>query len=314
MALLKNNNGASQFFVLIGLIILGLGLLAVTTFVLSGVYGFSIAELPILMKAQNPTILPYMKATMLIQAVLMFILPSVIFALVMHKNPFKFLGLQMPAVKWHWIAGVALLLLAFPFVGLIGKLNELIVPEYFKAASADYNSQMDMIIADMRANHNMTFMLFTAGFLAGLGEELLFRGCLQNLLIKFTKNPWIGILITAFIFSAIHFEFTGFIPRFALGVLLGAAYWYTSSLWVSIMGHAAFNMVSVLGTYFKIDTEATKVLTTNEYIALIVMGLISLGIVISVLYALIITSHTKFNAVYEISDKPKSDFENYFNS
>jgi hypothetical protein len=36
---------------------------------------------------------------------------------------------------------------------------------------------------------------------AGVGEELLFRGVLQRLFIKLFKNPWAGILVTAFIFS-----------------------------------------------------------------------------------------------------------------
>jgi membrane protease YdiL (CAAX protease family) len=92
-------------------------------------------------------------------------------------------------------------------------------------------------------------LLFISVF-AGIGEELFFRGILQRLLIRVTKNPWMGIILTAAIFSGIHFQFYGFLPRLLLGVLLGAIYWYSGSLWVAILAHFLYDAAIILLVYF----------------------------------------------------------------
>src|SRR5688572_32690696 len=66
-------------------------------------------------------------------------------------------------------------------------------------------------------------------------EEMLFRGALQRVVIHLTKNPWAGIIITAIVFSALHMQFQGFLPRMFMGIVLGALYWYSGSLWTSIL-------------------------------------------------------------------------------
>ncbi len=93
----------------------------------------------------------------------------------------------------------------------------------------------------------ITTLIVTA-LLAGIGEELLFRGILQKLFIQWTKNIHIGIFIAAFIFSAIHMQFFGFIPRLVLGVILGYLYIGSRNLWVPIVAHSLNNAWVVLFT------------------------------------------------------------------
>jgi membrane protease YdiL (CAAX protease family) len=88
--------------------------------------------------------------------------------------------------------------------------------------------------------------LLVVAVIPGIVEEMCFRGVLQRILIQLTKKPWLGIFIAAFIFSFLHFEFQGFLPRLFLGILLGAAYWYSGSLWTSILAHCFFNGIQVL--------------------------------------------------------------------
>jgi membrane protease YdiL (CAAX protease family) len=85
--------------------------------------------------------------------------------------------------------------------------------------------------------------------LAGVCEEFFFQGALQPLMMKWTKNPHIGILITALIFSALHFQFYGFIPRFVLGVYLGYLFFWSRSLWLPILAHVLHNALSILIDY-----------------------------------------------------------------
>ena len=59
--------------------------------------------------------------------------------------------------------------------------------------------------------------------------------------------------MTAFIFSFIHFQFYGFIPRLLLGALLGYALLWSGNIRYSMIMHGTNNALSVLlfylGTY-----------------------------------------------------------------
>jgi len=87
--------------------------------------------------------------------------------------------------------------------------------------------------------------------LPAIGEELLFRGLLQQYFIKLSKNAHIGIWITAIIFSAFHMQFFGFLPRMFLGLVLGYLFYYTNNLWYPIAFHFVNNALNVLFYYLK---------------------------------------------------------------
>ena len=102
--------------------------------------------------------------------------------------------------------------------------------------------------------------------MAGIGEELMFRGVIQKILIGWTKNIHLGILYTAIIFSAIHFQFYGFVPRMILGMVLGYLYIWSKSLWVPVIAHAINNALTVTFTpnTFNKGNELVKIVSNNE--------------------------------------------------
>ncbi len=85
--------------------------------------------------------------------------------------------------------------------------------------------------------------------LPAVGEEFIFRGILQNILISVSRKPWLSILISAAIFSAIHLQFEGFFPRMILGFLLGYMYLITHNIWVPILGHLVNNAFQLILQY-----------------------------------------------------------------
>ena len=91
--------------------------------------------------------------------------------------------------------------------------------------------------------------LLVIGLLAGIGEEYLFRGVLQPKLHRYTGNPHAGIWLAAIIFSAIHFQFYGFLPRMMLGALFGYLYYYSGSLVYPIIAHILNNAFTVAAVY-----------------------------------------------------------------
>ena len=83
----------------------------------------------------------------------------------------------------------------------------------------------------------------------GIGEELLFRGLLQNGLHRWTKNTHVAIWVSAFLFSAIHLQFYGLFPRMALGALFGYLYVWSGNLWYPIIAHITNNGLSLIVAY-----------------------------------------------------------------
>ncbi|WP_304236894.1 CPBP family intramembrane glutamic endopeptidase [Jiulongibacter sediminis] len=89
---------------------------------------------------------------------------------------------------------------------------------------------------------------------AGIGEELIFRGLIQRKLYKGLKNPHTAIWLAAFIFSAIHFQFYGFLPRLFLGAMFGYFFLWTGNLWVPIVAHIFNNGFAVV-MYYLANTQ-----------------------------------------------------------
>jgi membrane protease YdiL (CAAX protease family) len=83
--------------------------------------------------------------------------------------------------------------------------------------------------------------------IAGLSEEFFFRKMLQPRIISLTGNHHAGIWITAFIFSAIHLQFFGLIPRMALGALFGYYFCWTGNIWLPVLAHALNNALTLTG-------------------------------------------------------------------
>ena len=115
------------------------------------------------------------------------------------------------------------------------------------------------------------------GVLAAFGEELFFRGALQKTLQDWSKNAYVAIGVTAFLFSAIHLQFYGFLPRFLMGILLGYVFYRTGSLWLPIIGHFLFNAIQVSLAYLAVtgnlDVEVESA-TVPAWLALVAIAAI----------------------------------------
>ncbi len=95
-----------------------------------------------------------------------------------------------------------------------------------------------------------TFMnILIIGVLTGIGEEFFFRGALQKGLAKCGINPHSAIWTSAIIFSAVHFQFFGFIPRMLLGAFFGYLYWWSGNIWINSFAHALNNSLVIISTW-----------------------------------------------------------------
>ncbi|AFL83877.1 putative metal-dependent membrane protease [Belliella baltica DSM 15883] len=116
-------------------------------------------------------------------------------------------------------------------------------------AMEDAAMDLTKYITDFDSFPEFLMGVLVIGVCAGLGEEFFFRGVLQPKLHAYTGNAHVGIWLTAFIFSAIHFQFYGFFPRMLLGAIFGYLYLYSGSLIYPIVAHILNNTVTVILVY-----------------------------------------------------------------
>jgi membrane protease YdiL (CAAX protease family) len=124
------------------------------------------------------------------------------------------------------------------------------VEKWMTAKEDSVNRVVELIMVpdNFRA---MLLNLFMIAVLPAIGEELLFRGVFQKIFYTLFKSGHLAIWITAFIFSALHLQFFGFLPRFILGLIFGYLYYWSGTLWLPVISHFVNNAVSVIAAYIQ---------------------------------------------------------------
>ena len=273
------------------------------TMVLAKVTGIDIMTLgdPDKWDYSNPSLLTFLRGMLVIQFFALFIIPVFLFARFCDPKPAQYLGLT-PAKPLYFILGIAVLLIALPFVDWTGMINHELIPEttaigkWMKESEEAAAKQIGYMLKRNTVQDLFINLVFVAVF-AGVGEELFFRGVLQRLFIKLFKNPWAGILVTSFIFSAIHLQFYGFVPRFILGILLGLIYWYSGSLWPAIIAHFAYDAFAVVMIWFNpalAEQDSVTISLGNKSI----LAAISLALIVGIVILMKKRSTNSYQAVY----------------
>ncbi len=180
-----------------------------------------------------------------------FLLPALLFAYCQNRQWFDYNAAnRRPNTS---MVNIVLLLsiTLLPVVSVLSTFNIFIMPQ--EGAVAEFMRDMEEaanhileMLTSRRSTWDLISNLLVLAVLAGVCEEFLFQGALQPLMTRWTKNPHVGVLVTAFIFSILHFQFYGFIPRFALGVYLGYLFYWSRSLWLPILAHVLHNALSIL--------------------------------------------------------------------
>lgn len=264
----------------------------------------------------NPRYLTFLRGMILIQFLFLFTLPSLVFAYLSdRRQPAPYLGLRLPSSGLYWIWGILIMLVGFPFVEYLGYINQKIpvsesAQTWMKGMEEEATRQIQYMLKERTPVELLKNIFFVALF-AGVGEELFFRSILQRMLIRATRSPWTGIILAAALFSAFHFQFYGFLPRLFLGVLLGAAYWYSGSLWVSMLVHFLYDAGIIVFLYFNpasLQNSQESLIKANG-LGLLAGAMISLAVVFVILHGMQKKSTVSYEAVYgDDFPKPKDDF------
>jgi uncharacterized protein len=205
----------------------------------------------------NPRNIQALKVLQIIQTLGIFIVPCLVIASVFSNKVTGYLGLDKNLEFRKLLIVLLLMVSIIPIVNILSSWNEkLPLPE----ALLNFEEEAGILTrAFIKAGSvsGLIYNLFIMAVLPALGEEFLFRGVIQKQLIDWFKKPHVAIFVASLIFSAIHFQFLGFAPRLALGMLLGYLFYYGGNLWMPIIAHFLNNAVIVLVFYFS-DTAQTK--------------------------------------------------------
>lgn len=252
MQILKDAKPISAFFALLFLIVVvGITSTSIGLFVGYLLYGNAIIG------DSAHAVVGQMKYMQLLTQMAFFVAPAWLFAYLVQRDVPAFFHLRRPPV-WHLLlVAILIMLAAMPFNDFLVYLNHKIhLPqalsgvEAWMRAAEDRAADLMAVFLQMDTFGDYVVNILLIGLLAGVSEELMMRGVLQPLFIRWTRNVHVGIWIAAFIFSFIHLQFYGFFARMFLGAVLGYLYLYTSNLWVPIIAHFFNNAAAVSFVYF----------------------------------------------------------------
>jgi len=155
------------------------------------------------------------------------------------------------------VLAIFITIFALPFINFTGELNSRMeLPQWLSGVESWMKNAEENVALLTEAflkvdtTWELIFNLFMIAFLPAIGEELLFRGVIQKIFTGWTKNHHWGIWITAILFSALHIQFYGFIPRMLLGVLFGYLLIWSGSIWLPVIAHFVNNGFAVLAIHF----------------------------------------------------------------
>jgi hypothetical protein len=214
---------------------------------------FGIADISDL---SNPETITFLKYFQVVQSTGLFIVPPLILGWLFHGSFTEYLSLNKTV---NFASVLLVLLLSFaasPFINFIGEMNaNMHLPEWLSGVenwmkNAEENAA-EITEAFLKVDNlgGLFFNIFMVAVLPAVGEELLFRGVIQRIFINWTKSIHWGIWISAILFSALHMQFYGFIPRMFLGVLFGYLLVWSGSMWLPIIAHFLNNAIAVVGMY-----------------------------------------------------------------
>lgn len=261
---LENKHPLIQLIALLGIGLISLIAIMLLGIVLGSVIWGSAFSQSLLAEQGSEAPVLYMKYLQLLSHLGMFIVPALIFGRLAGGSGPAYFGLHKSVPFSLMMLSVLVLLASMPLINLLTEWNEsMSLPERWQhietwmKVSEDEAARMTLLFLEGSSGGDLLFNLLIMALIPAIGEEFIFRGILQKALTRWFRNAWLALLLASVIFSAIHLQFYGFLPRLVLGLLLGYVFMVSGRLWLSILIHFVNNGTMVVAYW----------LFNNEYIS-----------------------------------------------
>jgi membrane protease YdiL (CAAX protease family) len=300
-------NYPSQFALLLAL--LGIGIILGNSIVLG--IGSMIMHVPmktvpsLLNDPKNKEISQFLNT---LASFLVFCLPAIILGKIVNRKPFDYLGFRSRISSKQVLLVVMIAFVGLILSGALGEINQAIpLPAKWlkaaKEAEAKYKESM-LAMVSMKSFADYLLAIIVMAVAPAMFEEILFRGALQKVFVGWTRSSFLGIFLASIFFSAIHFSYFGFLPRTALGMILGYVFYYSKNLWYNIFIHFLYNGI-IVTQLFQATRKGKQIEKVMDESMPIWMGVIAvLGIFILM---------RLFKQESDLALHQKSSFENELN-
>jgi uncharacterized protein len=199
----------------------------------------------------------------------MFVGVGLLYWLVIERKKWQDFNFKTLPPIYIFVLAVLIQFCAMPFNSWLETINsQMKLPaslsglEDFMKSMEDQMAELTKTLTTFDSVFKLIVAILVIGVIAGIGEELIFRGLVQRKIWLGTGNIHVAIWLAAAIFSFIHFQFYGFLPRLLLGALFGYLYYWSGNLWVPIFAHIFNNSLAVIVMYLinikKIDADLEK--------------------------------------------------------
>lgn len=202
----------------------------------------------------------------------MFMIPSLIFAYLMHPEPLRYLGIHKVKPVLFYILPITLMLGAIPVLQLIQHFMSLLPFSAELKASQAEQEKVTQALMKMPQFTDFAKAFLIMAIVPAIGEELFFRGIFMRFIDHATKNRYYATFFSAIIFSYAHSNVYGLLSIFLAGSILAYIYYVTGSLICSMIAHLSFNGVQIISEYITPTvkaTQATPTYQTSDYLIII---------------------------------------------
>lgn len=145
-----------------------------------------------------------------------------------------FMGVNAPFIEWN------------QNLSLPESMSEI---ETALRSMEDTLAKTSKFITEFDGVGQLLLGIFVVAVIPGIGEELVFRGLVQNHVFRWSQNIHVAIWVSALLFSLFHLQFYGLIPRMFLGVLFGYLYYFSGNIIYPMVAHFVNNGFTLVMLY-----------------------------------------------------------------
>ncbi len=262
----------------------------------------------------NPKVCMYLKYMQILSHLALFIIPAFFYAFLVSSNTKKYFQFSTRIHIPNLLLGTALIFAILPLINYLGEWNAgLKLPDSLAGIEnwmmASEKSAMEYTTAFLSVKSFSAFLfnILMIAAIPAIGEELIFRGIVLKELKFSMKNIHIAVIISAFLFSTMHLQFYGFLPRFLLGILLGYLYIWSKNIFLPILIHFINNASAVIIAYFyEIGWSKTDMESFGSFDGNIIAVISSLIISIGLMYLIFSYNRKTHTKAIEIQKPEKN--------